>query len=126
MTALIKNAFLNNKTIKILSLILGYSLWCLIGNLYVQTTTQKVPICFYNIPENVTIETKPEIVSVQLSGKRSDLSHCSDLAIHINASSLMAGEHKIAPSEELLFLPKTINLVHYQPLVINLTVTKKA
>jgi len=116
---------LSNKTIKIVSLILGYSVWCFIGNLYVQTMTQNVPVCFYNVPENISIQAKPEVVTINLSGKRSSLYTCSDLALHINAASLTPGEHRIAPTSDQLFLPETINLVHYQPLVMSLTVTNK-
>jgi hypothetical protein len=125
MTALIKNAFLNNKTIKVISLILGYSLWSLIGNVYLQSAAHKVPVCFYNVPDNITIEAKPEMILVCLHGKRCDLSYCNDLAFHIDASALQPGEHKLAPTAEHLFLPDTINLIHYKPLVISLKVTKK-
>lgn len=126
MIAPMKNAFLNNITLKIMSLILGYSLWCFIGTLYVQKITQKVPICFYNVPDNLIIEAKPELVTIDISGKRSAISSCNDLAIHIDASPLTLGEHRIAPTSDILFLPETVSLVHYEPLVISLTVTKKA
>ena len=125
MIALIKNAFLSNLTLKTISLIIGYSLWCFIGNLYVQTSSHKIPICFYNVPENISIEAKPEIVTVHLCGKRANLSSCTDLALHLDAATLQPGQHCIAPTHEQLFLPQTVSLAHYKPLVINLMVTKK-
>jgi hypothetical protein len=125
MIALLKNTILNNLTIKIFSLIIGYCLWSFLGSIYLQTNTVHIPICFYNVPNNRDISAQPETITIQLRGKRSDLKQCSDLALHINAQSLTVGQHKIIPEDDQLFLPKTVNMVHYKPLTINLQVTEK-
>ena len=125
MIALLKNTLLNNLTIKIISVIIGYCLWSFLGNLYTYTSTATVPVSFYNVPGNTEISANPESLTIQLRGKKADLKHCSDLALHINAKSLQPGDHKIVPTEEQLFLPKTINLLHYKPLMISLAVHKK-
>ncbi len=125
MIAFFKNTLMNNLTIKILSVIIGYCLWSFLGNLYTLTSTITVPVCFYNVPSDTEISADPESFMIQLRGKKADLKHCTDLALHINAESLQPGVHKIVPNEEQLFLPKTINLLHYKPLMISLSVHKK-
>ena len=126
MISLIKNTILNNLTIKIFSLIIGYCLWTFLGSMYLQTNTIHVPVCFYNVPAQKEISAQPESITVQIRGKRSDLKYCSDLALHINAESLIPGQHKIVPSEDQLFLPKTVTMVHYKPLAITLSVAEKS
>lgn len=125
MIALLKHTIANNLTIKIFSLIIGYCLWSFLGNIFIQTRSVKVPVCFYNVPENKEISAQPELVAIQIQGKRADLKTCNDLALHVNAESLLLGEHKIAPCEEQLFLPKTVNLLHYSPCTISLSVTPR-
>lgn len=125
MIALLKKTILSNLTIKIFALIIGYCLWSFLGDIYLQTSTIKVPICFYDVPDEKEIIAHPESITIQIRGKRSDLKQCDDLAFHINAKSLAPGQHAIAPSEDQLFLPKTVNMVHYKPLAINLTVNQK-
>ncbi len=125
MITLLKNTILNNLTIKIFSLIIGYCLWSFLGNAYTQTSTVTVPVCFYNVSDDKEITTQQETITVQLRGKRSDLKQCTDLALHINAESLSLGHHKICPHEELLFLPKTVSLLHCKPLTVNLCVARK-
>lgn len=123
MIVLFKSTILNNLTIKIFSLIIGYCLWSFLSGLYMQTSTVQVPICFYNIPTNKEVTAQPETIAVQIRGKKADLKRCTDLALHVDAESLTPGQHKITPSEEQLFLPKTVTMVHYKPLAISLTVT---
>jgi hypothetical protein len=125
MIALLKNTILNNLTIKIFSLIIGYCLWSFLGRVYLQINTIQVPICFYNVPCNREISAYPESIEIQIRGKRSDLRQCSDLALHIDAQSLALGEHKISPEDDQLFLPKTVTMIHYKPHMINLLVTEK-
>lgn len=125
MITLLKNTILNNLTIKIFSLIIGYCLWSFLGSIYLQTNTVHVPVCFYNVAGNREISAQPESIAIQIRGRRSDIKQCSDLAIHINAESLTLGQHKITPLEAQLFLPKTVTMVCYKPLIISLTVTEK-
>lgn len=125
MIALLKKAVLNNLTIKIFSLIIGYCLWTFLGSIYLQTNTIHVPVCFYNVPNNREVTAQPETIAIQIRGKRADLKWCSDLALHVNAESFALGQHTVAPSEEQLFLPKTVTMVYYKPLAINLAVTHR-
>jgi hypothetical protein len=58
-------------------------------------------------------------------GKREDIRQCSDIGLHIDGAGLSDGQQYIIPNEELLFLPKTVKMVHYKPLQIQITVSKK-
>ena len=124
MLALIKNSFMNNKAIKVTSLIIGYSLWSFLGNLYTIKIWKKVPVCLYNVAEDICIEA-PEIINVCISGKRDDLACCSDMALHLDACSLTIGKHIICPDEMKLFLPNSVKLVHCKPCTISVVVSKK-
>lgn len=122
MIALFKNSLLSNLTIKIFSVFMGFYLWSFLGGIYWHTKSVRVPVCLYNIPTNKQIMVKPEYVSVQIQGKRADLKQCSDIAFHLNAATLAEGEHKLAPHEEDLFLPKTVSMVNYKPQTITVKV----
>ena len=124
MITLVKHHFLNNKIIKILSLIIGYSLWSYLGQIYQVDKWVSVPICYYNVPED-SIVTADQKCIVHLTGKREDIGYCSDIGLHIDASKLCLGEHLIIPDEEMLFLPKNIKMVHYKPQKISITISKK-
>lgn len=125
MLTIVKNSILNNKTIKIISLIIGYSLWSYLGQIYQVSQWITAPICYYNVPEDINIKTETEKITVHLTGKREDIRHCSDIGLHIDASKLCAGQHFIMPDEQMLFLPSTVKLIHYKPLKISFTVSKK-
>lgn len=125
MIALVKHHFLNNKTIKIVSLIIGYSLWSYLGQIYQVDKWVTVPICYYNIPEDMAINASEEKLTINLRGKRDDIKYCSELGLHIDASKLCEGTQFIIPDDQMLFLPKTVKMVHYKPLKISINVGKK-
>jgi len=116
---------LNNKTIKIVSLIIGYSLWSYLGQIYQIDKWVTAPICYYNVPEDMVINASQEKLTVHLTGKREDIKYCSDLGLHIDASKLCEGQQLIIPDDQMLFLPKTVKMVHFTPLKISITISKK-
>ena len=125
MIAIIKNNLLNNTHIKIISLILGYSLWSFLGQAYVLTQTVEIPICLYNVPETLRIQTFPETITVTLCGKRTELQNCTDLALHINAATFTPGQKVLVLKEEQLLLPKTIKFVDCKPYTVLFKATEK-
>lgn len=122
MIALFKNTLLSNLTIKIFSVLMGFYLWTFFGGIFYQSKSITVPVCLYNIPHHKEIKVSPEYISVQIQGKRTDLKHCYDIAFHLNAATLADGEHRLAPHEEDLFLPKTVSMLNYKPQTITVTV----
>lgn len=105
-----------NAPLKLISLLLGYTFWYIFGNSHTSTAWITIPLCFYNVPEAQTIRA-PETISVKVAGKRSDLRSLDpeQLAIHINAEKLKLGRNLISITDEALFLPESIKLVHYNP-----------
>lgn len=107
----------NNTPIKIISLLLGYSLWHIFGSPHSTTVQISVPLCFYNIPAGKVIKA-PEQIAIQIVGKRSDIRSLDteQLAVHINASLLKDGKNLLPITQETLFLPESIKLIHCSPI----------
>ena len=119
----IKNALLSNKTLKVVSLIIGTSLWLVFSQSHTTTITLDVPISFYAPPNDHKIDS-PEQVKVTLSGRRSDLYALDlrNLALHIDGQSLQQGPNNLEVSPTTLFLPEQIKLVHWFPSNVVVTV----
>ena len=115
----LKNCIMNNLTIKILSMIIGYALWSLLADSYTVTQWQTIPICFYNVSENRHIESNQEQLKIKLSGKRSDLISCKSLAFHVDAQLLSKGQNILMPNESSLFLPTSVKLVYCNPIKVS-------
>ena len=120
--AVLKNLFLTNAPLVIISLFLGYSFWYIAS--YDQTVTLQIniPLCFAGTMNNYAIDA-PEKIDITLKGKRADIYALDkeSLAAHINTSKLLPGKHGILLTEQHLFLPKNVVLVQYKP--TNLTIT---
>jgi len=113
--SILKTSLANNATLKVVSLILGYSFWSMLSYSHTSTWHTDVPLCFYG--NKALAVTGPEKVSISLSGKRVDL-HAIDakaLAIHIDAATLHAGPNAIVVDNKSLFLPDAVKLIHYCP-----------
>lgn len=122
----IKNSLLNNATIKVFSLILGYALWSILSDHHTKTISVTAPLCFYGQNENITIKA-PESITVDLKGKKRELAvlDVSNLALHIDACGLKKGLNPIAVHNATLFLPDSICVVHYFPTKIFVDVQEK-
>lgn len=115
---LLKNSLLNNLTVKITSLIIGYSIWSFFAQSYVVHEWLSIPVCFYNTQDKV-IKSTPEFLKIKLAGKRSDLALCNNLAFHIDAKSLTLHEQIVMPNETSLFLPTSVKLLYCNPLKVS-------
>ena len=114
-----------NKIIKVISLLLGYSLWFFLGQSLYTTQWLKVPIYFYNVPEEAIIESQPETIHIQVYGKLSDIRSITPNGLHIDAQSFKKGTYAIGCAQEQLFLPESINVIQYNPTKILAVVTSK-
>jgi len=110
----------------IISLILGYSFWYIAS--YDQTVMLQlnVPLCFAGAT-HYTLHA-PEHINVTIKGKRNDMYALDkeSLAAHINVNKLLPGKHGILLTEQHLFLPKNITLIHYQPSNLSVTVCENS
>ncbi len=116
MTSQAKKTTWRNTSLKIISLLLGYTFWYIFGHSHTSTAWITVPLCFYNVPKHNVIKG-PEAVSLKITGKRSVLRalDIEQLAIHINVEQLHEGKNLLAFNEDSIFLPESIKLVHYSP-----------
>lgn len=121
MNNLIKESLVNNKILKLVSLALGFITWSLVWNQQPSCTWIEVPVCFYNIPNQMKVTASQEQISIQVQGKLADINQCNKLALHIDATDFKPGQQCIQPASELLFLPSSVKLVHSKPLVLQIT-----
>ena len=123
MKTILKNALLNNLTLKAISLVIGYSFWHACSNTQTIHLQYKVPICFYNSSEHQQFSA-PEHVSVTLQSTRTQLHALivENLAVHIDAARLHTGPNALEISPDTLLLPASIKLVHYTPTNVIVTV----
>ena len=106
----------NNAPIKIISVIFGYLFWNIVSQSHVAEISLDVPLCFYKVPDNITLDS-PEKIKIHLSGKRADLDtlDIKNLAAHLNMQDTEVGKQTITLQGEELFLPESIKLVRYTP-----------
>lgn len=114
----LKNSLRNNLTIKVASLIIGYSIWSFFSQSYTVHEWITLPVGFYNV-QNKIVKTAPEFLKIKLAGKRSDLALCKNIAFHIDAQSLTSQEQLIMPNETSLFLPSSVKLLYCSPLKVS-------
>lgn len=116
MMHIIKNSLLSNKTIKIMSVIIGYSFWAILGQHHTIDQWVEVPLCFYNGSEK-EIVSAPEKVCIQIQAKRSDFKalQYKDLALHIDIDHLSTGKQLLSVTAQKLFLPNSFKLVNCKP-----------
>jgi len=122
----LKNLYLSNAPLAIISLLLGYSFWYIASYNHLMSFQLTIPLCFSELPEMYTIDA-PEKIAVTLTAKRSDLYMLDreTLAAHITINKLLPGKHGIVLTEHHLFLPKNIALTHYKPANLCITIAEK-
>jgi hypothetical protein len=122
MWAALKKITLTKSILNIIALILGYSLWSILSQKTISSRFIEIPLCFYNTTQHTNLEA-PEFVAVTLSGSRINLKNLdiNQLALHVNAQNLSSGPNLIVPDRHNLLLPETINVLHYKPTNIMVT-----
>src|SRR5437868_418332 len=118
----LRNLLLNNGTLKISSLVIGFILWSILNESYRAHLTLAIPVCFYNVPETASISS-PEQLRVTLSGTQSTIRNVDQqaLAAHIDAQKLTEGNNVVDITAQNLLLPPEVSLVKYKPIQMTLT-----
>lgn len=116
MKPLNKALITNNLTLKVVSLIMGFTFWFVWSDKQPATYRVDVPLCLYNIPEHAEFKA-PESVKVELSGKLKDLYDLdlNNLAIHIDGATLHEGNNQCIVSNEQLLMPDDVKMTHCAP-----------
>ena len=114
---IIKNLLFNNIVLKVISFIIGATMWFIINQSHTMHLHKEIPLCFYGPQKDFTI-TAPESIHVTLCGTRNDLQSLDldSLALHINSAILHEGPNSLSINRATLFLPEQINVLHYSPL----------
>ena len=110
---------------KVGAVLIGVTLWSLVNTLHEATLTVEVPLCFFNLEDNLVLSA-PEKVQVILSGSRSSLRalDLATLAAHVDASKNLRRGGVILNAKHLL-LPRGIKLLSYNPINLTVSVQKK-
>jgi hypothetical protein len=118
---------LGNIGLKILALCFGYLLWHVFSQTNLVSVTISAPLCFDATNELYAINA-PETIAVTLAGTRRALASLDfdTLAIHLDANKLTPQEHTLCIAKKNLFLPDHINLVHYEPSPLVISVIDKS
>jgi len=84
-----------------------------------------VPLCFYGTEKNISA---PNSIRVHITGKRQHLAliDTQSLAIHLNTDSLHPGPNALSLKNSNLFLPNTINVLHWSPSNVVVTVLESS
>jgi len=122
-----KTQFLYKKSVlKMTACIIGYSIWVIASSSHTVTTWFTVPLYFYNVVEQCTINA-PATVNIQLHGPRAALRQlkASTTAVHINAAEFREGIQSISLSSTMIFLPPCVQMLESTPHTVEICITKK-
>lgn len=124
MSLLLKNLLTTRLTLKIGATLVGIFFWSLLHQSHTTTITVHIPLYVYNLPDNAKIHA-PETIDVTLSGPCTLLRSLDykTLAVHVNAQKVHPHTSLYIEAHDLL-LPKGINLVHYTPGNLSITIEK--
>ena len=121
----IQSIILSRPMLKVHAVILGFSIWFIISQSHIVSTTRTVPLSFYHQRKNRQIYA-PEAISITAFGPKGHLNQLfhSEYAVHINLNSYKPGTHKIELSQEDLFLPQTVKLLQLNPSIIQIKIAE--
>jgi len=109
--------------LKILALVIGYSLWYIFSQSQIISVNINAPLVFDTANESRIINA-PETISVSIATSRQLVNTIDfdSLAVHFNVDSLKPGENTITLASKNLFLPEHVNLIHYEPSPLKITI----
>ena len=111
--------------LRIHAVLLGFSIWFIISQHHVVSTTRTVALSFYNQPKNTRLYA-PENITISSFGPKSHLNQLfhSEYALHVNLSGYKAGTHTIELTQEDLFLPQSVKLLQLNPSIIQIKIAE--
>lgn len=110
-TSLNKSNLLNKGA----ALFYAYFFWLMISRSFTISSTVKIPITWYHIPQKTTITTS-DFVTIYVKGNRGDLQNFLHMqpVIALDASSMVSGSEYPLTSDQIV-LPEEIKLIDYKP-----------
>lgn len=127
MNGALKHFLTSNAFFKCTSLYFGYMLWSAISSFSGTTMSIDIPLCFYNVPQNIMLSA-PESINVEIQGKKNKLVyiHKKTIAAHIDAQSFQSGPYAIKIENDNLHLPADIKVSRCSPHNIVVYAQKKS
>jgi YbbR domain-containing protein len=115
----------SNSIIKLISLGFGFCIWLIISQNQIVSITKKVPLCFYNQPQNCTVYAA-ETILISAFGPKKYLTQTfsSEYAIHLNLKNYQPGNHEIELSNHDLFLPQSVKLLQLKPTLLQIKIAQ--
>lgn len=113
----LQRTMLNKNTLRLSAILFGFIFWSFISSHHLITLSKKVPLCFYNTKNSMSLSA-PEFLTVTLRGKKSDLKNINfdSLAVHIDAQNFTSELNGVKLTNKNLFLPDKIKLINYKPM----------
>ncbi len=112
------NWLVNNLQLKILSVLLAVLLWFYVQGQDLSETTMRYFLMFSNMPENLYIDNgSSSEISVWVKAPKNILKRATtaDRKIDIDLKDYKEGKHVIEVTENLLNLPRNIDVIKIQP-----------
>lgn len=111
-----KQFFTSNHILRCIAVYIGYMTWIALNQSICSHVWLEVPLSFYNIPKEITLQS-PEKIKVQILAKKHKLIALDQslLAAHIDAKNFIIGPQNVILNEDLLLLPSGFKLVNYEP-----------
>ena len=118
----LKNLLWTNLTIKLCSLIFGLGLWATLNQSTLHDKSFHAQLYYFG--SSLKKIEGPESINVTLRGTRSGFSKLgSSPTIYINTQSLRDGKNTMIITQDHLFLPQDINMVHCNPRLAEIIVS---
>lgn len=113
----IKKAFCKKSSLKIISVIISYSLWLLTSRNNIITKIINTPLYFYNTNNSLNI-IAPQKIKIKLIGLKKDISslNTKELSTFIDAKNFTYGTYPLIIDYNNLFLPSNIKVETLEPL----------
>jgi hypothetical protein len=128
MMRFLKRVFLHNLALKLLALLISFSLWSLYTAEPMAQYGYEVPVAFVNVPRNLAIgNDAPTAVHLLIQGHAALMRRLapSDLALTVDLSHAAAGETQVHLSPQMAALPYGTSVLRIAPqdLRVSLLVT---
>ncbi len=123
------NWLVSNLQLKILSIILAILLWFFVQGQDISETSIKYYLMFSNLPENHYIDnSSTSDISVWVRAPKNLLKRLTknDLKVDLNLKNYREGRHIIEINENLLNLPRNVEIIKIQPAKIQIHLLKYA
>lgn len=125
----LKNIFIKNWTLKLISLCLAILLWYYIVGSETIEFTYSVPVSFINLPEKLAFEGNEEEYQVKITvkGTRSAVSNreLNEFKVLINLFDAVVGKNTITIKPQDISTPRGVEVIYFTPSTLEIRLDNK-